>query len=131
MAATDKRQYIPPPGAPGDLPFSNAVIAGNTVYLAGHIGFDSATGKVPEDIEHEARLMLDALRDTLTRCGLTMHDVVSLTVYCSDISLFDRFNAVYRTYLRAPFPVRAFIGSGPLLFSARFEIQGIAVKPQA
>ncbi len=35
MAATDKRQYIPPPGAPGDLPFSNAVIAGNTVYLPG------------------------------------------------------------------------------------------------
>jgi len=131
MAATDKRQYIPPPGAPGDLPFSNAVIAGNTVYLAGHIGFDPATRKVPEAAEDEARLMLDALRDTVTRCGLTMQDVVSLTVYCSDVSLFGRFNAVYRTYLRAPFPVRAFIGSGPLLFGARFEIQGVAMKPEA
>jgi 2-iminobutanoate/2-iminopropanoate deaminase len=131
MAATDRRQYIPPPGAPGALPFSNAVIAGNTVYLAGHIGFDPAARKVPEDVEQEARLMLDALRDTLTRCGLTLQDVVSLTVYCSDVSLFDRFNAVYRTYLRAPFPARAFIGSGPLLFGARFEIQGIAVKPDA
>jgi reactive intermediate/imine deaminase len=131
MAATDKRQYIPPPGAPGDLPFSNAVIAGNAVYLAGHIGFDPGTRKVPEDIEQEARLMLDALRDTLTRCGLSMQDVVSLTLYCSDVSLFDRFNAVYRTYLRSPFPARAFIGSGPLLFGARFEIQGIAVKPEA
>jgi enamine deaminase RidA (YjgF/YER057c/UK114 family) len=86
---------------------------------------------VPEDVEQEARLMLDALRDTLTRCGLTMQDVVSLTVYCSDVSLFDRFNAVYRAYLRAPFPARAFIGSGPLLFGARFEIQGIAIKPDA
>jgi 2-iminobutanoate/2-iminopropanoate deaminase len=62
---------------------------------------------------------------------LTLQDVVSLTLYCSDVSLFDRFNAVYRTYLRAPFPARAFIGSGPLLFGARFEIQGIAVKPEA
>jgi 2-iminobutanoate/2-iminopropanoate deaminase len=131
MASTDTRQYIPPPGAPGDLPFSNAVIAGNTVYLAGHIGFDPGTRKVPEDIGCEARFMLDALRETLTRCGLTTHDLVSLTVYCSDVSLFDRFNAVYRTYLRAPFPARAFIGSGPLLFGARFEIQGIAVKPEA
>jgi 2-iminobutanoate/2-iminopropanoate deaminase len=131
MAATDKRQYIPPPGGAGDLPFSNAVVAGNTIYLAGHIGFDPATGKVPEDIEYEARCMLDALRDTLTRCGLAMQDVVSLTVYCSDVSLFDRFNAVYRTYVRAPFPVRGFIGSGPLLFGARFEIQGIAMKPEA
>jgi 2-iminobutanoate/2-iminopropanoate deaminase len=131
MAATDKRQYIPPPGGAGDMPFSNAVIAGDTIYLAGHIGFEPATRKVPEDVEKEAHLMLDALRDTLTRCGLTLQDVVSLTVYCSDVSLFDRFNAVYRTYLRAPFPARAFIGSAPLLFGARFEIQGIAVKPEA
>jgi 2-iminobutanoate/2-iminopropanoate deaminase len=131
MAATDKRQYIPPPGGAGDMPFSNAVIAGNTIYLAGHIGFDPATRKVPEDVEQEARLMLDALRDTLTRCALTLQDVVSLTLYCSDVSLFDRFNDVYRTYLRAPFPARAFIGSGPLLFGARFEIQGIALKPEA
>jgi len=131
MASTDKRQYIPPPGGAGDLPFSNAVIAGNTVYLAGHIGFDPATGKVPQDAEYEASFMLEALRATLNRCGLTMQDVVSLTVYCSDVTLFDRFNAVYGTYLRAPFPVRAFIGSGPLLFGARFEIQGIAVKLEA
>ena len=131
MASTAKRQYFPPPGGAGDLPFSNAVITGNTVYLAGHIGFDPATGKVPQDIDYEARFMLDALRATLIRCGLTMQDVVSLTVYCSDVTLFERFNAVYRTYLRAPFPVRAFIGSGPLLFGARFEVQGIAVKPEA
>ena len=131
MAATDKRQFIPGPGGMGDLPFSNAVIAGSTVYLSGHIGFDPATRKPPEDAEQEARLVLDGLRDTLTRSGLSLQDVVSLTVYCPDLSLFERFNAVYRTYFRAPFPARAFIGSGPLLFGARFEIQGIAVKPEA
>jgi 2-iminobutanoate/2-iminopropanoate deaminase len=131
MAATDKRQFIPGPGGMGDLPFSNAVIAGSTVYLSGHIGFDPATRKPPEDAELEARLVLDGLRDTLTRSGLSLQDVVSLTVYCPDLSLFERFNAVYRTYFRAPFPARAFIGSGPLLFGARFEIQGIAVKPEA
>lgn len=131
MAATDKRQYIPPPGGMGELLFSSAVIAGNTVYLAGHIGFDPATRKLPDDIEHEARFVLDALRDTLTRSGLRMQDLVSLTVFCPDPSLYERFNSVYRTYLRAPFPVRAFIGSGPLLFGAHFEIQGIAVKPEA
>jgi 2-iminobutanoate/2-iminopropanoate deaminase len=76
-------------------------------------------------------LVLDGLRDTLTRAGLSLQDVVSLTVYCPDLSLFERFNAVYRTYFRSPFPARAFIGSGPLLFGARFEIQGIAMKPEA
>ncbi len=131
MAATDKRQYIPPPGGMGDLPFSNAVIAGNTVYLAGHIGFDPATRKLPDDIEQEARFALDAVRDTLTRSGLSMQDVVSLTVFCPELSLYGHFNSVYRTFFRAPFPARAFIGSGPLLFGAHFEIQAIAVKPEA
>ncbi|MFZ3217712.1 MAG: RidA family protein [Candidatus Acidiferrales bacterium] len=131
MAASDKRQYIPPPGGMGELPFSNAVIAGNTVFLAGHIGFDPATGKLPGDIEYEARFVLDAIRDTLARVGLTLQDLVSLTVYCPELGLFERFNAVYRAYFRAPFPARAFIGSGPLLFGAHFEIQGIAVKPDA
>jgi 2-iminobutanoate/2-iminopropanoate deaminase len=131
MASSEKRQYTPPPGGMGDLPFSNAVIAGNTVYLAGHIGFDPATRKMPEDVEQEARFVLDALRDTLTRSGLSLQDVVSLTVYCPDLSLFERFNSVYRTYFRAPFPARGFIGSGPLLFGAHFEIQAIAVKPEA
>ena len=85
MAATEKRQFIPGPGGMGDLPFSNAVIAGNTVYLSGHIGFDPATRKPPEDAEQEARLVLDGLRDTLTRAGLSLQDVVSLTVYCPDL----------------------------------------------
>jgi len=131
MATNDKRQYIPGPGGMGDLPFSNAVIAGNSVYLSGHIGFDPATRKPPADVEQEARFVLDGLRDTLTRSGLSLQDLVSLTVYCPDLSLFEPFNSVYRTYFRAPFPARAFIGSGPLLFGARFEIQGIAVKPEA
>jgi 2-iminobutanoate/2-iminopropanoate deaminase len=130
MAAAHKRQYIPGPGGIGDLPFSNAVIAGNTVYLSGHIGFDPATQKLPDDIDLEARFVLDALRDTLARSGSTMQEIVSLTVYCPDLSLFERFNSVYRTYFRAPFPARAFIGSGPLLFGAHFEIQGIAVKAE-
>ena len=57
-----------------------------------------------------------------------MQDIVSLTIYCSDLTVYDTFNKVYRTYFRGPFPARAFIGSGPLLLGARFEIQGIAVK---
>jgi 2-iminobutanoate/2-iminopropanoate deaminase len=128
MAHSDKRQFIPPPGGMGDLPFSNAVVAGNSLYLGGHIGFDPATRKVPTGAEQEARLVLDSVRDTITRAGFTTQDIVSLTIYCPDLSVYDIFNKVYRTFFRAPFPARAFIGSGPLLLGARFEIQGIAVK---
>jgi reactive intermediate/imine deaminase len=128
MATADKRLFIPAPGGMGDLPFSSAVLADYTLYLGGHIGFDPATRKVPSDVEQEARLVLDSVRDTITRAGFTMQDVVSLTIYCPDLSSYDTFNEVYRMYFRAPFPARAFIGSGPLLLGARFEIQGIAKK---
>lgn len=103
-------------------------MAGDTFYMSGHIGLDPATKKPPADAEHEARLMLNAFRDTLSRAKLRMKDLVFVQVFCSDVSLFDEFNAVYRTYFAREFPARAFIGSGPLLFGARFEIQGIAVK---
>ncbi|MGA7917510.1 MAG: RidA family protein [Candidatus Acidiferrales bacterium] len=126
MATTEKRQYLP--AGVGDLPFSNAVAVGNTLYLAGHIGFDPVTRKPANDAEREARDVLDSVRDTLTRAGFTLQDVVSLTVFCPELSLYEVFNKVYRAYFRPPFPARAFIGSGSLLLNARFEIQAIAVK---
>ena len=57
-----------------------------------------------------------------------MDDLVSIQIFCPDLSLYERFNAVYRTYFDDHFPARAFIGSGPLLRGARFEINGIAAR---
>lgn len=122
------RVHIPAPSGYGPLPFSNGVMAGNTFYMSGHIGLDAATRKPPADAEQEAKLMLDGFRETLSRAKLGMDDLVFVQVFCSDVSLFEKFNTVYRTYFAREFPARAFIGSGPLLFGARFEIQGIAVK---
>lgn len=116
------------PAALGSFPFSMGVFAGNTFYLSGHIGFDPQTKKVPADAEQEAHLMLDSFRETLARAGLRMDDLVFVQIFCSDVSLFENFNAVYRSYFSGEFPARAFLGSGPLLFGARFEVQGIAVK---
>jgi 2-iminobutanoate/2-iminopropanoate deaminase len=79
-------------------------------------------------VESEVRLMMDSFRETLAKAEMTLQDLVSVQIFCPDVSLFDRFNAIYRTYFIEPLPARAFIGSGPLLFGARFEIQGIAVK---
>lgn len=124
----DRVRRVPPPAGYGPMPFSNGVMVGNTFYMSGHLGLDAATRKPPTDAEQEARLMLNAFRETLSQAGLGMDDLVFVQVFCSDVSLFEKFNAVYRTYFAREFPARAFIGSGPLLFGARFEIQGIAVK---
>ena len=111
-----------------NLPFSDAVWAGDTLYLSGHLGLDPATGRPPANASDEARMLLDAFKKTVENAGLTMQDLVFIQLFCSDVSLFSEFNVVYRTYFNDGYPARAFLGSGKLLFDARFEIQGIAVK---
>ena len=59
---------------------------------------------------------------------MTMDDLFTVQVFCSDVAHYDTFNAVYRTYFEDEFPARAFLGAGTLLFNARFEVQGIAVR---
>ena len=108
-------------------PFSDGVLVGDTLYLAGRLGLDS-TGKPPAEAEQEARLVLDGMKTVLAEAGMTMDNLVSVQVFCPDIALYDAFNTVYRSYFAKDFPARAFIGSGPLLRGARFEVQGIAVK---
>jgi 2-iminobutanoate/2-iminopropanoate deaminase len=110
-------------------PFADAVLVdGKTLYLSGRIGFVMGTTTVPESVEDEANAVLTDLQDVLALAGMTMDHFVSLQVFCSDVSLWERFNAVYRTYFSGPLPPRAFLGSGTLLFGARFELMGIAVK---
>lgn len=124
----EKVRHLDEPGRSGDLPFAHLVVAGDTVYLSGVLGIDPETRKVPEDPAAEVRRIMDTIRKRLALVDLTPDDLVSVQVFCSDVSLYGTFNEVYRTYFRDRFPARAFVGSGPLLFDARFEIQGIAVR---
>lgn len=121
------RSYIDASSVDGDGPvFSGAVQVGDTLYLSGMIGLDN--GQVPDTPEEEARLLMEQFKATLEQADMTMDDLATVTIYCSDVSHYAAFNSVYRTYFTGNFPARAFIGSGTLLFNARFEMQGIAVK---
>jgi reactive intermediate/imine deaminase len=116
------------PGRTDDNPYSNAVLVGDTLYLAGDIGTDPATGRPPERVEDEVRIVMDRMKQRLEMAGMTMNDLVMVQVYCPDLSLYGAFNDVYRTYFDEHFPARAFLGSGPLLVGGRFEVTAIAVK---
>jgi enamine deaminase RidA (YjgF/YER057c/UK114 family) len=122
------RRYINLPERTVPAPFSDAVLVGNTLYLAGRIGFDPKTGAPPADIDQEIRLLLDGMKETLQAAGMTMDHLVSVQVFCPDLTLYDRFNTVYRTYFGKNFPARAFIGSGPLLRGGHFETTAVAIK---
>jgi 2-iminobutanoate/2-iminopropanoate deaminase len=107
-------------------PFSDAVLVGRTLYLAGRTGADK-DGKLPADAADEARAVMDQIKAVLAQEGMAMDDLAYVQVFCSDVKLYGSFNDVYRTYFKK-FPARAFIGSGSLLGGARFEVQGIAEK---
>ena len=117
------------PRSPADgevLPFSGAVWVGNTLYVSGTLGLEG--GQVPETAEQEATNVLDNIKAVLETAGLTMDDLVTVQVFASDVGDYDAFNGVYRTYFTTEFPARAFVGSGTLLYGARFEVLGIAVR---
>jgi 2-iminobutanoate/2-iminopropanoate deaminase len=125
--AESARRYINLP-KPVQAPFSDGVLAGNTLYLAGRIGVDPKTGKPPDDLDQEVRILLDGFKSVLAETGMTMDDLVFVQVFCPDLSLYGKFNDIYKTYFGKDYPARAFVGSGPLLRGGHFEMNGIAVK---
>jgi 2-iminobutanoate/2-iminopropanoate deaminase len=123
-----KRRAINLPDKPVQAPFSNAILAGDTLYLAGSIGLDPKTGKAPDKIEDEIKILLDGYKTTLAQANMSMDDLVYVQVFCTDLAYYDKFNAAYKTYFSRDFPARAFIGAGSLLRGGHFEMQAIAVR---
>lgn len=125
---TERRTFSLPQTEALGIPISDAVLVGDTLYLSGNGGIDLETMEVPEDPKEEAKLLMENVKRTLALADMTLEDLVSVTIYCPDLSLFGQFNEVYRSYFDGDYPARAFVGSGKLLFGMRFEIQAIAVK---
>ncbi len=116
------------PGRTTTAPFSDAVLVGDTLYVAGRLGLEPGTGSPPASVAQEVRIILDGIQAVLAEADMTMDDLVNVQVFCSDVSLYGEFNQVYTEYFNDDPPARAFLGSGPLLFGARFEVNGIAVR---
>src|SRR6476660_3065879 len=81
---TQSRRYLNLPGRTVQAPFSDAVLVGNTLYLAGRIGLDPQTGQAPADLEREIHLLLDGMKTTLESASMTMDDLVTVQVFCPD-----------------------------------------------
>lgn len=123
-----KRRASNPPGKTVQAPFSTAIAYGDTLYISGNIGLDPKTGKPPEKIEDEIKLLLDSYKATLAEENMTMDNLAYVQVFCTDLTYFDKFNAIYKTYFTKDYPARAFIGAGSLLRGGHFELQAIAVR---
>ena len=108
------------------LPFSSAVRVGDTVYIAGTTADPDRIAK-GQSLEEETKDLMDQIKGNVEKAGLTMDDVVSVQVFCTDLANYQAFNGVYSKYFHENFPARMFIGVNKLLFGARFEVNAIAV----
>ena len=129
--ARGPRRIIRPEKAPNTgLPFSPAVLAGNTLYISGHLGRDPVTNNlVRGGIEAETRQSLANIREVLKAAGMDFNDVTTVTAYITSFDDFAKFNAVYREAFPNDQPARATVQVAALNAGARVELQMIAVKP--
>lgn len=110
-------------------PYSQAIKAGNTVYVSGQLPIDPATGAFAgADIASQTRQSLTNLKNILNAAGADLCDVVKTTVYLANIADFAAMNEVYAQFFRAPFPARAAFEVACLPKNALVEIECVAVK---
>jgi len=100
---------------------------GDIIYTSGQGPVQMETGTyTPGDIQSEARLTLDNLREVLQEAGSSMEDVLRVTVYLASMQDYAAFNAVYREYFRPPLPARSCIAASGLAFGMKVELDAIA-----
>jgi 2-iminobutanoate/2-iminopropanoate deaminase len=105
------------------LPFSEAVRAGDMLYLAGMLGTDASGKLAAGGIKPEAKQTMDNIAASLRKHGASMDRLVQCTVALADMADWPAFNEVYRGYFKDRFPARMAFGAGALALNARVEVQ--------
>ena len=118
------------PNAPAAIgPYSQAIQAGNTIYVSGQLPIDPATGAFAGDeIKAQTRQSLTNMKNILIEAGTDMSAVVKTTVLLANIADFAAMNEVYAEFFTAPFPARAAFQVACLPRNALVEIECVAVK---
>ncbi|MDE5773412.1 MAG: RidA family protein [Muribaculaceae bacterium] len=112
------------PGAIG--PYSQAVVAGNLVFVSGQLPIDAATGEMPADIKAQTRQSIHNIKYILEEVGATLDNVVKTTVFLADMEYFAPMNEVYAEEFKAIFPARCAFAVKELPKKALVEIEVIA-----
>lgn len=110
-------------------PYSQAIKAGNTVYVSGQLPIDPATGEFAVGgIQAEARQSLTNIQNILAEVGMSMKNVVKVTVLMRDIADFAAVNEVYTEFFQQPYPARSAFAVAALPKGANIEIEAIACE---
>lgn len=109
-------------------PYSQAVMAGNTLYISGQIAIDPATGAIPSTIEEQTTQVLKNIDAILNEAGMTKANVVKTSVLLDDLNDFAAMNAIYAGYFTEEMPARACYEVSKLPLGVKIEIESIAVE---
>ncbi len=109
-------------------PYSQAIDAGNLVFISGQIPVNPATGEIPEGIEAQTAQSIANIKAILAEAGLSIDNVIKTTVFLADMSLFVPMNEVYAKEFTAPFPARSAVAVRELPKQVLIEIETIAVR---
>ena len=122
------KHAISSPDAPAALgPYSQAIRAGHTVYLSGHLGLDPATGNLVAGVEAQTHQVFKNLRAVATAAGGSLDDMVKLSILMQNLSDFAKVNEIMSGYFKQPYPARATYQVAALPKAALIEIEGILV----
>ncbi|HDN75527.1 MAG: deaminase [Thermoprotei archaeon] len=126
------RMVIFTPRAPKPIgPYSQAVKAGNLLFISGQIPIDPRTGElVKGDFKDKVRRVLENIKEILREAGADLSDVVKVTVYLRDIRKFNEFNEVYSSYFTKEPPARVVVEVSNLPKGADLEVEAIAILRQ-
>lgn len=118
------------PNAPTPIaPYSQAVIAANTIYVSAQLARDMSTGElVTDSIEAETKQVLENIKAILAEANADYNDVVKVSIFLKDMQNYEAVNSVYNTYVSEPFPARETIEVGALPKNVNIEISAIAVR---
>jgi len=110
------------------MPFSDGFVAGNTLYVAGQQGPDAHGNVTGTDITLQTTNAIAAVKKVVEKAGFQMSDIVSVTVYVTDLNDVEKMNEVYKKLMPDPKPARATVQVAGLIGGAKIEISAIAVK---
>jgi reactive intermediate/imine deaminase len=122
------RKIISTPTAPAAIgTYSQAVHAGNTVYLSGQIGLDPATKQLVEGIDAQITRVFENLKSVAAATGATLDDAVKVNIYLTDLAHFAKVNETMARYFNEPYPARAAVGVKELPRGALVEADAVLV----
>jgi reactive intermediate/imine deaminase len=121
------KQIVSTSAAPAAIgPYSQAVRAGNTLWLSGQVPLDPVTKELVQgDIETQTRRVFDNIKAVLAAAGANFDDVVKTTIFLTDLSHFAQVNKVMTEYFREPYPARSTVGVAALPRGAQVEVECI------